>query len=522
MNAFSSIHNGISTGKKIINSFLPVEISAWWDGADPNGNGIYPANGATITTWMDKSGKGFHASGGSATYSTPDKCLIFNNTGYTTNYPTNPTTETMFIVFNVTTVANIYIIGSNVNGSRTTGLTESVSPNAKYVILKSGVVLGAIQSGVINATTILATTTVNTSSSQTTASLNGGTPSTANTISSFDAGSTYIGKDATQNGFTGKFMEIMIYNRVLTNDEQKKVEGYLGWKWNLQGSLPASHPYKNYNPFTITGATSSSIRQNQIIQITGGTGTITFNGISKISILVVGGGGAGGREAGGGGGGGGGVIALSNISVTSDTAYTITVGAGGTVTLNRGFNGGNSEFGTYTAIGGGGGGGAGSGGGGGGCGGGGDGYHAVGGTATQSTSSSGGFGNNGGNGANNGSIQAGGGGGGAGDVGLPAKTTSTPYGGNGGPGYSSNITGTATFYAGGGGGGTSIPNNADGIRSNSGQGGGGRGGAGTSNASPGTTNTGGGGGGGGYPDHGQGQGRPAAGGSGIIIIRYFF
>ena len=26
------------------------------------------------------------------------------------------------------------------------------------------------------------------------------------------------------------------------------IEGYLAWKWNLQASLPADHPYKNVAP----------------------------------------------------------------------------------------------------------------------------------------------------------------------------------------------------------------------------------------------------------------------------------
>jgi hypothetical protein len=425
----------------------------------------------------------------------------------------------MFIVFNVTTVSNIYIIGSNVNGARTTGLTDSVSPNASYVILKSGVVLGAKISGVTNANTVLATTTVNTSSSQTTASLNGGTPSTASNIPSFDAGSTYIGKNANQN-FTGRFMEIMIYNSLLSSQQIQNIEGYLAWKWNLQGSLPASHPYKSYSPFSITGASFTSIQQNQIISITSGTGSITFNGISKIDILVVGGGGAGGKDTGGGGGGGG-VIALSNISVTSGTAYTITVGNGGTVRASYGNNGSNSVFGSYIAIGGGGGADANAANiatpTGGGSGGGGSLQPAnlQGGTATQGTTN-GNNGYNGGNGAyNGGSIGAGGGGGGAGGAGFPANTTNTPYGGNGGPGYSSNITGTPTRYAAGGGGGTYVT--GTGQRSTGGVGGGGGGGAGQSDADRGSTNTGSGGGGGGFNN----QGLPGAGGSGIIIIRYY-
>ena len=38
--------------------------------------------------------------------------------------------------------------------------------------------------------------------------------------------------------------EVLIYNRQLTGDEYKGVEGYLAWKWGLQGNLPSNHPYK--------------------------------------------------------------------------------------------------------------------------------------------------------------------------------------------------------------------------------------------------------------------------------------
>jgi hypothetical protein len=42
----------------------------------------------------------------------------------------------------------------------------------------------------------------------------------------------------------------MIYytGRVLTVGEIAKIDGYLAWKWGLQGNLPAGHPYKKYAP----------------------------------------------------------------------------------------------------------------------------------------------------------------------------------------------------------------------------------------------------------------------------------
>lgn len=85
-------------------------------------------------------------------------------------------------------------------------------------------------------------------------------------------------------------------------------------------------------------------------------------GVTNVSILVVAGGGGGGgtsdRTAGGGGGGG--FICNANFAVTPGQSLTITVGAGGGGggSGSAGTSGGNSVFGTLTAIGGGGGGGA--------------------------------------------------------------------------------------------------------------------------------------------------------------------
>ena len=46
-------------------------------------------------------------------------------------------------------------------------------------------------------------------------------------------------------GFIG---EILVYNSAITVAERQQVEGYLAWKWGLQGTLPANHPHKNGPP----------------------------------------------------------------------------------------------------------------------------------------------------------------------------------------------------------------------------------------------------------------------------------
>jgi hypothetical protein len=52
---------------------------------------------------------------------------------------------------------------------------------------------------------------------------------------------------ATGDIFNGNISEIIMFNRALNATENQQVEGYLGWKWGLQRSLPVNHPYYN-NP----------------------------------------------------------------------------------------------------------------------------------------------------------------------------------------------------------------------------------------------------------------------------------
>ena len=242
----------------------------------------------------------------------------------------------------------------------------------------------------------------------------------------------------------------------------------------------------------------------------------TFTGTSVLQVLedsliieyvIVGGGGGGGGSHGGGGGAGG---FLSGIKTLSRGSYTITIGAGGTITASNdvGNTGNNTTAFNLTAKGGGGGGFESYDGNGGASGGGG------GGKTTGGANNFYGQGNRGGVGANYNGY-GGAGGGGAGASGGAAKQTSTYSGGNGGTGKLSTITGASVYYAGGGGGagysGTSTTPGTGGL------GGGGNGGNyGATIGTSGTANTGGGGG-------GNGSAAPtytSAGGSGVVIIRY--
>jgi hypothetical protein len=257
------------------------------------------------------------------------------------------------------------------------------------------------------------------------------------------------------------------------------------------------------------------------------SGTFTpSQALTNVDYLVVAGGGGGGQHptgAGGGGGGAGGyrtTVGLtgglgaseSKLSLASGVGVTVTVGAGGPAgSSSNGTVGENSVFGTITATGGG--------------------FGARG--YDNSTASIGGTGGSGGGSGSNlggtrtgGSIASptqgfaggsgqsqsvpyysGGGGGGAGQVG---ESTPSGTGGKGGDGISNlafanaTASGSNTYFAGGGGG---APNSAASL-------GGTAGGTGGANAVAATANIGAGGGG------GYGSNLAAAGGSGIVIVRY--
>ena len=273
--------------------------------------------------------------------------------------------------------------------------------------------------------------------------------------------------------------------------------------------------------FAPTGGTQTSYSGYEVATFTS-SGTFTPNIDGEVDVLLIGGGGGGGAGRGGGGGGGG-MVYRTGLAVTGGTAYTITVGAGGSGStdnqeVNEATNGEDTVAFSVTAKGGGRGG------------------SGVTGTTAQSEGDEGGSGggtthgadgpkasnqgtfsgwtskgNAGGNGSGS-NNEAAGGGGGAGVAGEGAYASG--QGGNGGNGFQNDYqTGSNQYYGGGGGGGA-------------GSGGTYTSGAGTSQSDPtaGSSNTGGGGGGGVYDTNNANfttsWNQGANGGSGIVVIRW--
>lgn len=262
-----------------------------------------------------------------------------------------------------------------------------------------------------------------------------------------------------------------------------------------------------------TGGTKTTLGSYYLHTFTS-SGSFIVTGSGNVEVLVVagGGGGAGGyaTDAQDGGGGAGGLLYSASYAVTAGT-YAVTVGAKGTKGsgAQAGSNGGNSVFGTMTAVGGGGGGtvavgNAGNGG----CGGG---ESEDAGYSSPGTGSQGGNGGSGTTYYSNNRGAAGGGGGMGGNGGNGSESgAGTGTGGAGGAGVTYTITGSTVWYCEGGGG-------AGAITGGSTSHGGGRGSDGEENAD---NATGYGCGGGGAGVIGAGTTNGGDGYQGIVIIKY--
>lgn len=165
-----------------------------------------------------------------ATYGTPMTIFVV------ARYDGAPTSGNMFLVDSPNRISmNGPITGNGVILGLSLGTASAVSiaeqfPSGNFI--NAGVINGANSSIYTNGTAQL---------------LNGGA-STIGTLGTqtFGAGTVTIGSRFTNvQAWYGKISEVLIYNNALSNAERQQVEGYLAWKWGMQATLPATHPYIN-------------------------------------------------------------------------------------------------------------------------------------------------------------------------------------------------------------------------------------------------------------------------------------
>ena len=248
------LYDGSSTAlpRAAVSSFVPTSIAGlqvWLDGKDPAGTGTAPANAATISTWVDKSGNGYNFTASvAATYSSAFTSVSFANSLYSSSYTAAPTAETAFVVFNYASGGGGALV-AGYGGARGIWCGNSGGGANSVGVVNTQIAWLAVTS---SGTTTAATTTLTTAriaSGTSYISLNGSTTfSTGGT--GFTGGTvTWLGREAGASfGYTGYAMEIIFYNSDLSLANRQKVEGYLAWKWGSQASLAAGHPYLSAPP----------------------------------------------------------------------------------------------------------------------------------------------------------------------------------------------------------------------------------------------------------------------------------
>lgn len=228
-----------------------LSLQMWLDGNDPAATGVKPSNGASITTWVDKSGFSINGSNGVAgTYSLADSGISFNGTStyYSTTITTNPSNETVLIAFKYkgnNGAAWFDMLGSGANNGR--NLTVR-GDNRAIVYDVWGVGAKTSTPTLVVTSNVMAMTTGFISSGFARINVNGSNYSVGASMGTSGSGQTLIGKSQSGDYFNGTIHEILYYSTPLLTLNQQTAEGYLAWKWGISTLLPSWHPFYYRKP----------------------------------------------------------------------------------------------------------------------------------------------------------------------------------------------------------------------------------------------------------------------------------
>ena len=233
---------------------LPVMtgLNVWLDGSDPLATGTAPANGATVSTWADKSGNGNNTTSvvGTPTYSSTNG-IVFNGSSFFNlpngSIPFNNSSYTLYFVLNFTNLTGSpgwFGAGAAANNQALSIRHESSSIRIYWYNNDFNTNL-TTSAGV----TFIFSTQYQTGGQRTTF-INGSAagsdtpagrsqPNTGNTI----------GRAIDSAYINGSIREVIVFNTNHTTLERQQMEGYLAGKWGLQKILPPTHP--SYIPLVL-------------------------------------------------------------------------------------------------------------------------------------------------------------------------------------------------------------------------------------------------------------------------------
>jgi|GEM_PF-3542908 len=254
-------------------TFSPLDYSpsAWFDGADINGNGSIPTNNVAIDQWKDKSGNSYHAVAPSNAqrplYSNGGGLLFDGADDYLSSIDLDngPNDE-------MTVVALFSMETTNWPDGDVDGRGWVVSKNAYYstpygiLVQKNSNRIGSVRAGdylwhfgapsqkTIFSQTVTGNEVLNLMNSyvlrRNTGSLSNDSP--------LGLGS---GNSSGLRSFKGAIYEVLVFQYALDRCQLSALEGYLAHKWNATNQLPIDHNFKN-QAFGICDYQSFSIPEN--------------------------------------------------------------------------------------------------------------------------------------------------------------------------------------------------------------------------------------------------------------------
>jgi hypothetical protein len=265
----------------LINTIPGLEV--WLDANDPLATGIAGTNGASITTWYDKTDNQRNmtwtsGTGSSITYANNSinslNSIYANGSNIVGNIDvpadTFPSDYSGFIVFKSYPLSmsgtQLTLFGRIVGGSWASPFdmysdqrfAGTISPNRTFI----GKTVNLDPFFISNKTSMWNFTFNNYSETGESGSyaeyFNGAVASFTQGASSGQRTGLNAQDTSTSINFGGRggtpvrlranICEILIYSSLLTLQQRQDIEGYLAWKWGLQSSLAANHPYLPWKP----------------------------------------------------------------------------------------------------------------------------------------------------------------------------------------------------------------------------------------------------------------------------------
>ncbi len=234
-----------------------ANLNLWLDANDPS---TLTLSGTSVTTWKDKSeiGNDGTATGTIRNTGTINKLTALSWSGSGSTYfsgslTNSGTTLTVFSVFlmnssSYTTARVLSLAKPGFNDYNNTAYTAAIERNSgNFDSYRASAARGSI-AGTFGSAVLVCSLYDGTNHN---IYKNGTAGTAAASTGSFGytnyevAGSFGEESLVPYNGLIG---EVIHYNAALNTEQRQKLEGYLAWKWGLQGNLPSSHPYKNIPP----------------------------------------------------------------------------------------------------------------------------------------------------------------------------------------------------------------------------------------------------------------------------------